>query len=43
LRDWLYFNDSEKQDDAKWEQDKERKGDDVMVMTMNNPKRTSMG
>ena len=29
LRYWLCFDDSEKQDNAKWEQDKEREADDV--------------
>ena len=28
-RDWLCFDDSEEQDGAKWEQDKEREADDV--------------
>jgi len=29
LRDWIYFNHSEEQDNAQWEQDKEREADDV--------------
>jgi len=29
LSDWLYSDYSQKQDDAKWKQDKERKADDV--------------
>ncbi len=29
MGDWLCFDDSEEQDDAEWEQDKEREGDGV--------------
>ena len=35
MSNWLCFNYSEEQDDAEWEEDKDRKGDDVSQLDGN--------